>query len=57
MKDKVIWYVYTTWYQSKCHDRKDIERIVDTIIKENPNETNYVKLGVKARRRCQSELN
>lgn len=57
MRDKVIWYVYTTWYGVHCHKREDVENIIDQVITENPDETNYVKLGVKARRRCQSELN
>ena len=57
MKDKVIRYVYTCWYGSRCHKREDIERIVEEVISENPGITNHVKLGMLAKRRCQSELN
>ena len=56
MKTKIIQYVYSTWYQSKCYDREDIERIIDQVIAENPDENNHVKLGMKARRKCQAEL-
>ena len=56
MKDKVIWYVYATWYGVHCHKREDIEKIVDQVITENQDITNYVKLGILAKRRCQNEL-
>lgn len=56
MKDKVIWYVYATWYGVHCHKREDIEKIVDQVITENQDVTSYVKLGILAKRRCQNEL-
>ena len=56
MKDKVLSYVYSTWYQSKCHKKEDIERVICDVIRENPEEADIVKLGVKAKRRCISEL-
>ena len=56
MRTKVIWYVYATWYGVHCHDRKDIERIIDQVIQENPDLNDYVKLGVIAKRRCMNEF-
>ena len=56
MQDKVLTYVYNCWYGVRCHKREDIERIVEQIIQENPNETNYTMLGMLAKRRCIAEL-
>lgn len=57
MKQKVIMYVYNTWYGVHCHKREDVERIVDEVITENPTEKDFMKLGVIAKRRCMHELN
>lgn len=57
MRTKVINYVYNYWYNVRCHKKEDIERIVDEIILENPEESNPNKLGMLAKRRCQNELN
>lgn len=54
--DKVLWYVSTCWDSYRCADKKEIERIINEVIAENPDETDYVKLGVKAKRRCIGEL-
>lgn len=56
MRDKVITYVYSCWYGVRCHERKDIERIIDEVIAENPDIKDFTKLGVIAKRRCQGEL-
>lgn len=56
LEDKVLSYVYTCWYGVRCHNREDIERIVKEIILENPDEKSFTKLGMLAKRRCQSEL-
>ena len=56
LKNKVLFYVINTWYQSKCKNKKDIMRIVNETIKDNPNEKRVSKLGMKAKRRCMNEL-
>lgn len=56
LKNKVLFYVINTWYQSKCKNKKDIIRIVNETIKDNPNEKRVSKLGMKAKRRCMNEL-
>lgn len=53
---KVVNYVYNSWYGVHCHNREDIERICSEVIKENPDETNFTKLGLIAKRRCMGEL-
>ena len=56
MKNKVMMYVYNCWYGVRCHKREDIEKIIDEVIKQNPNETDYTRLGMISKRRCQNEL-
>ena len=56
MRNKIIWYVYATWYGVHCHKREDVEKIIDQVIQENPDITDHVKLGVIAKRRCIAEL-
>jgi (2Fe-2S) ferredoxin len=57
MKQKVLMYVYNTWYGVHCYKKEDIEKIVNEVIKENKNEKDFIKLGVIAKRRCMHELN
>ena len=56
MKQKVTMYVYNCYYGIRCLDKKDIDRIINEVIQDNPNETDFVKLGVKVKRRLASEL-
>ena len=56
LEDKVLTYVYNCWYEVHCKRREDIQRIVKEVIKEHPKETKITKLGMIAKRRCQSEL-
>ena len=57
MKNKVKMYVYNCWYGVRCHKKEEIEKIIEEVIKENPDETDYTKLGMISKRRCQNELN
>ena len=36
--------------------KEEVKRIIKEVIEENPDETNYVKLGMLAKRRCIGEL-
>lgn len=56
MRNKVLQYVTSCWYDSRCHKKEDILRIIDEILAENPNETQITKLGMLAKRRCIGEL-
>lgn len=56
LHEKVHWYVRTCWDQYRCADKEGVQRIIKEIIEENPDETNYVKLGMLAKRRCIGEL-
>ena len=56
LHEKVHWYVRTCWDHYRCADKKEVERIIQEVIDENPNETDYVKLGMFAKRRCIGEL-
>ena len=56
LHEKVHWYVRTCWDSYRCADKKEVEKIINEVIAENPDETNYVKLGVLAKRRCIGEL-
>lgn len=51
----VYYYVTATWYESHCKDKNEIKRIIREVIRENKN-LSVTKMGLKARRRCQSEL-
>lgn len=55
MYDKVHMYVRTCWDNYRCADKKEVERVINEVIKENPDETDWVKLGVKAKRRLMEE--
>lgn len=55
MYDKVHMYVRTCWDSYRCADKKEVERVINEVIKENPDETDWVKLGVKAKRRLMEE--
>ena len=52
MYDKVHMYVRTY----RCADKDEIKRIINEVIKDNPDETDWVRLGVIAKRRCMGEL-
>lgn len=56
MKAKVHRYVRNCWDSYRCADKKEIERIIDEVLQEYPDETNHVKLGVIVKRRCIGEL-
>lgn len=56
MEDKVLWYVSTCWDSYRCADKEEVKRIIQEVIEENPDITDYVKLGVLAKRRCIGEL-
>ena len=56
MKRKVHKYVRNCWDSYRCADKKEVDRIINEVIQENPNETDYIKLGVIAKRRCIGEL-
>lgn len=56
IEEKISWYIRTCWDQYRCADKEEVQRIIKEIITENPNETNYVKLGMLAKRRCIGEL-
>lgn len=56
LEEKVSWYVSTCWDQYRCADKEEVKRIINEVIEENPNETDYVKLGMLAKRRCIGEL-
>ena len=56
MRDKVLKYVISCWYDSRCYDKEDILRIIDEVIAENPEEKRVTKLGMLAKRRCIGEL-
>lgn len=56
MQDKVLWYVRTCWDSYRCADKDEVKRIVKEVIEENQDITDYVKLGVIAKRRCIGEL-
>ncbi len=49
-------YIRTCWDNYRCADKKEIERIINEVLSENPDETDYVKLGVIVKRRCINEL-
>lgn len=55
-KQKIHWYVSTCWDRYRCADKEEVERIIDEVIKDNPDETSWIKLGVKVKRRCIGEL-
>ena len=54
--DKVHMYVRTCWDNYRCADKDEVKRIINEVIEANPNETDWVKLGVIAKRRCIGEL-
>ena len=54
-EDKILFYVVNTWYQSKCKNKFDIERIVHEELHKNP-DGGFVEIGVIAKRRCMNEL-
>ena len=56
MHDKVLMYVMTCWDNYRCSDKDEVNRIINEVIKENPDEKSFVKLGVIAKRRCMGEL-
>ena len=56
MKNKIHNYVKACWDRYRCADKDEINRIIQEVIDENPNETDWVKLGVIAKRRCIGEL-
>lgn len=53
MYKKVKTYIYNTTYGIRCYKKEDIENIITEVIKEHPNETSHVKLGMIAKRRIQ----
>ena len=56
LEEKISWYVSTCWDSYRCADKNEVQRIIKEVIQENPDETNYVKLGMYAKRRCIGEL-
>lgn len=56
MYDKVHMYVRTCWDNYRCADKEKVKHVICEIINENPDETDWVKLGVKAKRRLMGEL-
>ena len=56
MYDKVHMYVRTCWDNYRCADKDEVKRIINEVIEDNPNETDWVKLEVMAKRRCIGEL-
>ena len=56
MRKKVLDYVLTCWYDSRCYKKEDILKIIDQVISENPDETRITKLGLLSKRRCIGEL-
>ena len=56
MQDKILWYVSTCWDHYRCADKDEVKRIIQEVIEDNPEITDYIKLGVLAHRRCQGEL-
>lgn len=54
--DKVHMYVRTCWDNYRCADKDEVKRIINEVIEANPNETDWVRLGVQAKRRCIGEL-
>lgn len=56
MHDKVLMYVRTCWDNYRCADKDEVNRIINEVIKENPDEKSFVKLGVIVKRRCMGEL-
>lgn len=56
LNEKVHNYVKSCWDAYRCADKEEINRIIQEVIQENPNETDWVKLGVIVKRRCIGEL-
>ena len=56
MNEKVHMYIRTCWDAYRCADKNEINRIIQEVIDENPDETDWIKLGVKVKRRCIGEL-
>lgn len=56
LEEKVYWYVSTCWDQFRCANKEEIRKIIKEVITENPDETNYIKLGMLSKRRCIGEL-
>ena len=56
MYDKVHMYVRTCWDNYRCADKEKVKHIICEVIRENPDETDWVKLGVKAKRRLMGGL-
>jgi len=54
--DKVHMYVRMCWDNYRCADKDEVKRIINEVIEANPNETDWVRLGVQAKRRCMGEL-
>ena len=54
--DKVLVYVRNCYYDYHCKDKEDVNRIILEVINENPEEYDFIKLGVMVKRRCQGEL-
>lgn len=51
MHNKVHMYVMTCWDAYRCADKDEVKRVIDEVINENPDETDWVKLGVICKRR------
>ncbi|MBQ2651915.1 MAG: hypothetical protein IJF83_00010 [Methanobrevibacter sp.] len=51
-------YVRATWYESKCHKKEDIKRIICEEINKRPNymDMPMSKLCLIIKRRCMAEL-
>ena len=56
MNDKILWYVSTCWDNYRCAAKDEVKRIIQEVIADNPEISDYIKLGVLAKRRCQGEL-
>lgn len=55
MHEKVLMYVANCWDNYRCSDKDKVNRIIDEVISDNPEETDFTRLGMIAKRRCMME--
>ena len=55
LEEQLYNYVIGMWYESRCKDKKQIQRIVKEEMKKHPHR-DFKKLRLHTLRRCKSEL-